>query len=181
MTKDYYKILGVTEFNTADEIKNAYRKLARKWHPDIAGNTEDVIVMFKNINEAYDTLSNPIKKNEYDRARRFYNYAKESSERKEKSSYKKTETAKKGFSFNWEDFILRKKRNESFKEEHLPQKGADITTDVEISVLEAIEGITKVVNMLQTQMCPKCKGRKFVNGTICQHCNGKGEETTYKK
>ena len=43
MTKDYYKILGVAEFDTADNIKTAYRKLARKWHPDVAGNSADVI------------------------------------------------------------------------------------------------------------------------------------------
>ena len=62
MSKDYYKILGVAEFDSAENIKSAYRKLARKWHPDIAGNTPDVLSRFKEINEAYDILSNDIKK-----------------------------------------------------------------------------------------------------------------------
>ena len=57
MTKDYYKILGVAEFDTADNIKTAYRKLARKWHPDVAGNSADVISRFKEINEAYEIRS----------------------------------------------------------------------------------------------------------------------------
>ena len=80
MSKDYYKILGVAEFESAENIKNAYRKLARKWHPDVAGSSEDALNRFKEINEAYEILSNVIKKEEYDRARRFYSYAK--SERK---------------------------------------------------------------------------------------------------
>ena len=75
MTKDYYKILGITEFETAENIKNAYRKLARKWHPDVAGNSNDVIERFKEINEAYQILSDKNKKAEYDRARSFYQYA----------------------------------------------------------------------------------------------------------
>ena len=47
MTKDYYKILDISEFSTQEEIKCAYRRLARKWHPDVAGNTQEVISKFK--------------------------------------------------------------------------------------------------------------------------------------
>ena len=43
-----------------------------------------------------------------------------------------------------------------------------------------MSGVTKTINMLQTQTCPKCRGKRFVNGGICPHCNGKGEETNYK-
>ena len=75
MTKDYYKILGVTEFDSAENIKIAYRKLARQWHPDLAGTSEEVLLKFKEINEAYEILSNKIKKTEYDKAKSFYDYA----------------------------------------------------------------------------------------------------------
>ena len=71
MTKDYYKILDIPEFSTTEEIKNAYRKLARKWHPDVAGNSSDVIARFKEINEAYEILSDGIKKVDYNKARKF--------------------------------------------------------------------------------------------------------------
>ena len=96
MSKDYYKILGIAEFETAENIKSAYRKLARQWHPDIAGETPDAILRFKEINEAYEVLSNKIKKEEYDRARRFYNYAKNNSkQKKEEEIYsQKTNTQK---------------------------------------------------------------------------------------
>ncbi len=186
MSKDYYKILGVAEFDTAENIKSAYRKLARKWHPDIAGESKEAVLRFKEINEAYEILSNKTKKAEYDRARQFYNYANKSSEKNSETTKSNTtnpQAEKKGFHFNWEEFIGKKQREHSYKQDkRFSQKdGKDINTDLDISVFEAMSGTTKVINMLQTQICPKCNGRKFVNGSICPKCNGKGEDTHYKK
>lgn len=201
MTKDYYKILDIPEFSTQDEIKCAYRKLARRWHPDVAGNTESVITRFKEINEAYEVLSNLTKKADYDTAKRFYDYAKSepktnnkseneqkknttSPNSKERGNSKKEKSKFGGFSFDWEEFIAKKYRESRYKKEQeakAPKRGNDIFTDVEISVFEAIEGTTKVVNMLQTQVCPKCGGRKFVNGGKCSCCDGKGEVSQYKR
>lgn len=187
MTKDYYKILGVAEFDSAENIKIAYRKLARKWHPDIAGNTDDVMFKFKEINEAYEVLSNKIKKAEYDKARKFYNYAYSTSEKKEEQTYRKTtsnpQNNKKDFRFNWEDFWNKKDDNNKANNQKFKahKKGKDIETDIEITIFEAMSGINKLVNMLQTQVCPICNGKKFVNGTVCSHCKGKGENTNYKK
>jgi len=197
MTKDYYKILDIPEFSTQEEIKCAYRKLARKWHPDVAGNTCDVITRFKEINEAYEVLSDKAKKADYDTARRFYNYSSSQKENKEQTKNNSTnpnkrdsKTAEKkkeeksGFSFNWEEFISKKYREAQFKREKeikVPKRGEDIYSDIEISVFEAISGTTKVINMLQTSVCPKCGGRKFVNGAVCNCCKGKGETSSYKR
>lgn len=189
MTKDYYKILGVEEFETSDNIKSAYRKLARKWHPDVAGNTEDVIARFKEINEAYEILSNKVKKEEYDRARRFYSYAK-GTNKKETRETNQSFTSKpdesedrRGFYFTWEDFLAKRRRETNYRNDSAsqPKRGDDIYADVEITEMDALTGVTKTISMLQTQTCPKCKGRKFVNGSICKHCNGKGNEVDYKK
>ncbi len=185
MTKDYYKILDIPEFSTTEEIKNAYRKLARKWHPDVAGNSSDVIARFKEINEAYEILSDRIKKADYDKARKFYNYSSYNTQKETKSYNKNTtnpnfkETTPKEEKRNsfWED-IFKTHKGEEIKS---PKKGEDIYSDVEISVFEAVNGTTKVINMLQTQICPKCGGRKFVNGTICPSCKGKGEISVYKR
>ena len=87
MTKDYYKILGVTQECTDQEIKSAYRKLARKWHPDVAGNTDEVVKKFKEINEAYETLSDKSKRAEYDTINRYYNYSSKKTEKKENNEY----------------------------------------------------------------------------------------------
>ena len=194
MTKDYYKILNISETSTPEEIKLAYRKLARKWHPDVAGNSSEVISKFKDINEAYETLSNSVRKADYDRARKFYSYSsvgagtksneykETSSVNKENSAYKKTEPkqtyhTKDGFKFSWEDFFFKAQK----QEKSLPKKGKDIFSDVEISVFEALGGATKIINMLQTNLCPKCQGRRFVNGSECPFCKGKGETSTYKR
>ena len=108
MSKDYYKILGVAEFDSAENIKSAYRKLARTWHPDVAGNTKEVMERFKEINEAYETLSNQNKKAEYDRARRFYNYAKSNSVNKEETVKNTTNPDKKEKGFNFNNFFSKK-------------------------------------------------------------------------
>lgn len=191
MTKDYYKILNIPETSSADDIKSAYRTLVRKWHPDVAGNTPDIISKFKDINEAYEILSNSIKKADYDTARRFYSYAQTSTEKKStqntetkqysknttnwKTTYQTHDTPK----FSWDDFFKKMQKNDT--KTLTPKKGENIYSDIEISIFEAINGAVKVINMLQTNICPKCNGRKFVNGSQCPYCKGKGESSTYKR
>ena len=67
MAKSYYEVLGVPKTATDDEIKSAYRKLARKYHPDLNPGDQNAANMFKEINEAYETLGDPQKKAAYDR------------------------------------------------------------------------------------------------------------------
>lgn len=196
MDKDYYEILGVSESDTPENIKLAYRKLARKWHPDVAGNSNNVLRKFKEINEAYEVLSDKVKKEEYDRARRFYNYAKNGAEnvrQKDNTTNPNTQEKQQNNSFSDEYFKnftknidewfygKNKKKDDSQKTSAAPQRGENVYTEVEISVMEAITGVEKVINMLQTSPCPKCGGRKFVNGSLCMFCNGKGEKTQHKK
>ena len=187
MSKDYYKILGLQPTESDAEIKSAYRRLARKWHPDVAGNTPDVLNKFKEINEAYEILSNKTQKAEYDRARRFYEYAKGNSQNKtetNKNNETHFETKEEEIKpkFKWEEFISRTQN--TFKQKttsNEAKRGKDIFTDIDISVSEAINGVNKTINMLKTEVCPKCGGKRFANGTICNHCKGKGEVTNYKK
>ena len=185
MTKDYYKILDIPEFSSSEEIKIAYRHLARKWHPDVAGNSPDIIARFKEINEAYQILSDRVKKADYDKARKFYSYAQNTgsaSAKREDTGFKTTGTQNKtssGLNFKWEDLFSKKKKKT--QESKAPKRGEDIYSDIEISIFEALNGTTKIINMLQTNICPKCGGRKFVNGMTCSYCNGKGESSIYKR
>ena len=202
MTKNYYKILEINENSTEQEIKSAYRKLARKWHPDIAGNTEDAVRRFKEINEAYEILSDKNKKAEYDTINRYYNYSSKTTEKQKKENstrpdFKNTHNETKNekernnhFNFNWEDFLSKYKEytkkyndtNNKTKSEPKygnSQKGRDINTDVEITIAESLSGITKVINMISTRECKYCGGRKFINGSVCKHCKGSGETSEY--
>ena len=190
MDKDYYKILGVYESDSTDKIKATYRMLARRLHPDVAGNSPDVIKKFKEINEAYDILSDKYKRAEYDKARLFYNYAKNGSSGSKNKSCRNsnndkqkhsTEPDNKGFNFKWDEFVKKYNKSQNKKENNLPLKGEDIYAEVEITIFESIQGVNKIINILQTTICPKCSGRKFINGSVCPHCDGKGEFSIHRK
>ncbi len=181
--KNYYSILGVTPDSTDSELKSAYRRLARKYHPDINPNGAQ---MFKDISEAYKTLSNAKKRFQYDTINGFFKTKKtEKTEQKTTSQkaqfeYKKTQTSNK--QKNKEEFS--KKINEMFEEfakKPTPKNGKDIYEDITITIHEAKEGTQKVVNVLHRSTCPHCKGRKFINGAKCSECSGSGEKTEHRK
>ena len=107
--------------------------------------------VFKEISNAAEILLDDKKRKEYDFFR-----AKTIDEIKPKKEEKNTQTLK-------------------------PQKGDDITVFVEINYQEAFLGVSKVINISNSIVCPKCQGRKFANGRKCQYCNGLGEYTENKK
>ncbi len=107
--------------------------------------------VFKEISNAAEILLDDKKRKEYDFFR-----AKTIDEIKPKKEEKNTQTLK-------------------------PQKGDDITVFVEINYQEAFLGVSKVINISNSIICPKCQGRKFANGRKCQYCNGLGEYTENKK
>ncbi len=216
MEKNYYEILGIKPDATDNEIKSAFRKLARKWHPDVAGNSKDVVNKFKEINEAYEILSNPEKRKKYDTLRGIFTQTKnKSSENKtekqqeektttketrqtkttqQKSSEKRTtkgeqkkqeqQSNKNAFQDVWESFLKKTKESEKPKQNKYTAKkidGKDITSEITITVLEALQGTTRTVNILHSEPCPKCHGRKFANGGICAYCKGAGEMSVHKK
>ena len=170
MEKNYYNILEIDTDATEAEIKSAFRKLARKWHPDVAGNSPEVVKRFKEINEAYEVLSDSDKRTKYDILRGILHT---------KSKENKTRTQQ-----NQQTFIKNTKSQEKTKQTKYSEKkinGSDITSDITITMLESIEGTTRTVNILHTEPCPKCHGRKFANGSICSYCNGTGEISVHKK
>ncbi len=219
MEKNYYEILGIKPDATDSEIKSAFRKLARKWHPDVAGNSQDVVNKFKELNEAYEILSNPEKRKKYDAIRGIFNNAKsqknsstkekepqttnsntdtssntknKKAESKENNTKNKTNTNtktnqhnnKNAFQDAWESFIKKTKESERPKQTKYSAKkidGKDITSEITITVLEALQGTTRSVNILHTEPCHKCHGRKFANGGICAYCKGAGEISVHKK
>lgn len=195
MDKNYYDILGIDSDATETEIKSAFRKLARKWHPDVAGNSPESVAKFKEINEAYEILSNAEKRQRYDTLRGILHKAKETKKEEKKTEPKKepppktepkreSKTEKNTFQDAWDTFMKKTKQSEKPKQTKYSAKkidGTDITSDITITVSEALQGTTRMVNILHTEPCPKCHGRKFANGSICAYCKGAGEISVHKK
>ena len=138
--KDYYKILGFENSRVSlDEVKNAYREQAKKYHPDVNRNNKKAEERFKDISEAYNTLSDGKKRRKYDRLWYYY------IGRKNKQNEKYREAKVKDF---MNLFFGEKKSDESqnvkFKGE--PEKGEDVYTEVTATITEAYFGVTKVLN-----------------------------------
>ena len=146
--KDYYKILGLENKNvTQDKIKSAYREQAKKYHPDINGNSEE---RFKDINEAYSVLSNSAAKRKYDRMWMFYiGRAKKTSTKENKTiesikndfvnmffGNSKDEDVENVEKFNFFDFNKK-----------IPEKGENVETEIKISIEEAFYGVTKKISI----------------------------------
>ena len=201
---NYYEILGVDISAELAEIKAAYRKLARQYHPDVCGNDEENVAKFKKITEAYEVLSDSAQKQKYDmlkgiiaerKARQERINAEKAREAKEASQKKEADKAYKharehdkqqGFSNVLNDILGGLKHKQSSKPKQKPKKeapknGDDITCEVMLTMLESINGCNKTVNILVTEPCKACNGRKFINQTQCRACNGKGEEHNHKK
>lgn len=189
--KDLYKVLNLTYEATAEEIKASFRKLARKYHPDVAAEEGDVS-KFKEIKEAYDVLSDEASRKKYDVLHGFYKEKiKKDYEREVKRKNKYEEYVKKakqhsqnaepfGKSFNEAlDNLFHAKKGTAQAE--APIKGEDINIDLTITCFEAANGTNRKVNILHTQPCPNCAGRKFINEAQCAMCKGTGTISLQKK
>lgn len=137
--KDYYKILGFdTNRVTADEIKNAYREQAKKFHPDINGAGSETEEIFKDVNEAYKTLSNTKSRRKYDFSwHRYVGRKKNKTQKEEKKSLKEV------FLNIFFGSIPKKKK----KEVLTPKYGEDIVTQINVTLEEAFFGANKKLTL----------------------------------
>lgn len=152
--KNYYEILGVKPESAPDEIKCAYRSLARLYHPDV-NKSEDAEKKFREINEAFEILSNPDKRSYYDFAR------------KNNLKFDVNST----FSFpSLQDLF---KFFFGGKEEKKEQK-EDVQVTVYLTLEEACTGTTKTVHFKAQVRCPSCRGIGIKQGQTCPDCQGLG-------
>lgn len=209
--KNYYDVLGVLSCADNAEIKSAYRKLARKYHPDV-NKSPEAIDLFKQITIAYETLSDESKRHQYDIINGIF---KTTSQQSEYSTQKQTSKTEKqdNVSANAQDisktryndenknakpdnaknkkrisplmafryWCARFKKHRQERNNKKPQKGQDITTDITISPDEVMTGSQRILNIRTTVTCEKCFGHKFTNGDKCSECGGKGVITETKK
>ncbi len=186
--KDYYEILGVSKTATDDEIKKAYRKMAKKWHPDAnPDNKQEAEKKFKEVNEAYEVLSDSQKRKMYDQfgtvdpqsfggggpfgGGNYYSYT----------------------SSGWDDFGdlgdifssffgggFGSQRASSDRRSNRPRKGEDLNFSMDITFEEAFMGIEKEIIITRQETCTTCHGtgaRPGTNPVKCTVCGGTGQVT----
>ena len=175
--KDFYQTLGVGKSNTPEEIKRAYRKLARLYHPDANPGDHTKAEKFKEISEAYSVLSDSERRKEYDEVRRLV----------ESGGYQHFPGAGSGHGgpfggqVNLEDLLggmggfgdLFGRAGRQAR----ASKGADLTAELRLTFEESIEGVTKSIAVKGPASCPGCRGtgaRAGTNPEICPACSGQG-------
>ncbi len=171
--RDYYEVLGVDRNATEEELKRAYRKLAKKYHPDLNPDDPEAEAKFKEINEAYKVLSDPQARAQYDR-------------------YGHEGPMGQGFDFDFGNFGaglddifdmffgggFAGARTSSRRRRRAPVRGADLRYDLKISFEEAAFGTKKEIEVVRYETCEECSGSGAKKGTkpeVCPVCNGTGE------
>ena len=169
--KDYYEVFGVEKTATDDELKKAYRRLAKKYHPDAnPDNKEEAEAKFKEVNEAYEVLSNPQKRKMYDQ----FGTADPSQGFGGAGgpfgggTYTYSTSGFDGFSDIFGDlgdlFGFGTGRS-SARNPNAPSKGADLKYSVNLTFEEAYSGVNKEINITRNEKCPTCSGTGAKNGT----------------
>lgn len=181
--KNYYDILGVSKTATDDEIKKAYRGMAKKYHPDLNPGNAEAAEKLKEVNEAYEVLSDKTKRSNYD------NYGDPNGAAGFGGGFGGNGGA--GFDFGggfggFEDILSsvfgggfgggRRSRNPN-----APMQGADIQARINLTFAEAAFGCKKNVSLTRSETCDACRGTGAKNGSeysTCSRCGGTGSVTT---
>ena len=171
--RDYYEVLGISKGASEDEIKKAYKKMARKYHPDLNPDNKEAEEKFKEVNEAYEVLSDPDKKARYDQ----YGHA----------GVDPNFGAGAGFDGNFDFGDLGDIFGSFFgggfgggrrTNPNAPQRGESIRMSLAISFEEAAFGCEKAVTVERMEQCETCHGNGCAPGTtpeVCPDCRGTGQ------
>jgi molecular chaperone DnaJ len=193
--KDLYAALGVARTASDAEIKKSYRKLARKYHPDVNPGNKAAEERFKEISEAHDILSDPQKRKLYDefgmagvqsgfdpeQARAYRDFAQGRRAGAGDGDTWETRTTsgdpRGGFAgySNFEDLFGDIFADRAAREQ--PMRGGDAETELEIGLLDALRGISTEIAIQRPEVCPTCQGSGAdpASATTCPECDGKGQ------
>ena len=190
--KNYYETLGIKKDAKPDEIKKAYRKLARKYHPDVNPNDKSAEDKFKEVQEAYDVLSDEKKRKVFDRFGYYHDNLDASSPFGAGAS-----SGAGGFDFSgftWEadqpgggsgsssfrdifSDLFGSTKREPEPPRAMPKKGADIEIPLALSFEEAVTGLTTNITVNRSEQCSRCQGAGDTGGpvVVCPTCKGTGQ------
>ena len=174
MARDYYETLEVGKQATADDIKKSYRQLAKKYHPDLNKDNEEAAQKFKEINEAYQVLSDEQKRAQYDQVGHEA-YTQGAQGGYGAGGFGGGFGGFGGFGDIFDTFFG---GGTSSRHRNGPQRGADLQTNITITFEEAAFGVKKEVNVTRRQRCDACSGSGAKPGTspqTCPTCHGTGQ------
>ncbi|MFZ5647709.1 MAG: DnaJ C-terminal domain-containing protein [Bacillota bacterium] len=184
--QDYYETLGVSRNATEKEIKAAYRKLARKWHPDLHTDKDKASAeeKFKQINEAYEVLSDPEKRAKYDRLGSNWRAGDNFQPPPDMEGFHfYTGGGTGGFSdffetlFGGAGTFARAGR----AERRGPVQSRDVESDLDLTLEEAYRGGEKSIQLSTREICPQCGGDGYEYDNFCKQCGGTGVRNNVKK
>ena len=169
--RDYYEVLGVSKTATDDEIKKAYRKLAKQYHPDLNPDNKEAEEKFKEVNEAYETLSDPTKRSQYDQ------FGHAGPQQFGGGGFQGGFGGFGGFDDIIDAFFGGGRRNSGPNNSTRPRQGDDIEQIVTIDFMESINGCKREIKITVDDECSTCGGsgaysKKDVN--VCSRCHGRG-------
>ncbi len=183
--KDYYSILGVPKNAAEKDIKSAYRKLARKWHPDAnPKNPKEAEEKFKEIAEAYEVLGDPEKRKKYDVLGPNWQQAAQQAEQQRR--YRTTVDGREfefdlggpqgpsGFSDFFDVFFSGIGRRQTASGAGFARPGQDLETTIELNLRDVYDGGKKAVSLQIEDLCPRCHGTGTEGGHLCPVCHGTG-------
>jgi DnaJ-class molecular chaperone len=181
--RDYYQVLGVSKTATEDDIKTAYRKLARKYHPDVNPGDKTAEEKFKEINEAYEVLSDPDKRKRYDALGANWKAGQDFRPPPEWEGVNVqfgnfgdlfgSGRGASGFS----DFfdVLFGGRRGARAGSGFAMRGQDIEAEIPLTLEEAHRGVRRTITLQVAETCPECRGSGSKDGkTPCPTCRGAG-------
>lgn len=177
--RDYYEVLGLDREASSEEIKKAYRRLARKYHPDVNPGDKESEAKFKEAKEAYDVLIDPQKRAGYDRfghregAQGFGSF----------EGFGGFGDFATGFEDIFDSFFGGGFTAGRDRQATASRRGADLRYDMEISLKEAAGGVNTFINVPRAEKCPDCNGTGAKKGTqpvTCSACGGTGQRQVVK-
>ncbi|MFC1984920.1 DnaJ C-terminal domain-containing protein [Chloroflexota bacterium] len=180
--KDYYNILGVKRDASEQEIKQAYRRLARKHHPDVNPGEKSAEARFKEVNAAYEVLSDKEKRQKYDRFGDQWQYADQfaKSGAQQTPPYNFGQGGAQSFHFDEGDLgslfgdLFQGFGTRTSSRRARPRRGQDINYQVEVTLEEAFNGTKRLLSLESEEPCPTCGGTGRIQNAMCSTCRGTG-------
>jgi DnaJ-class molecular chaperone len=178
--KDYYAILGVPKGSSQKEIRQAYRRLARQHHPDVNPGDKAAEARFKEINRAYEVLSDPEKRTKYDKYGDQWQHADQIEEMQRRAGGRTFRFGQGGVAFDLGDLGNLGDLGGVFESffgggrPRGPRRGTSVEQPIAVTLEEAFHGGARTLQLASEEPCATCGGQGQIAGAICHACQGRG-------